>query len=153
VSKLLNIVVPDATYFGQKDAQQAAVICRMAGDLNIPVTIKVMPTVREKDGLAMSSRNTYLSAQERQDAVVLYQALKSAEHAVAGGLRDTGKIRDMIKGFIGHTPSARIDDIAVVDKKTFEPLKTIERDGLLLLAVWIGKTRLIDNALLRVVSR
>ncbi|MDD5020452.1 MAG: pantoate--beta-alanine ligase, partial [Candidatus Omnitrophica bacterium] len=82
VAKLLNSVAPDTAYFGQKDAQQAAVIRKMVGDLNIPVNIKVMPTVREPDGLAMSSRNTYLSPKERQEAVVLFQALKSAEHAV-----------------------------------------------------------------------
>ncbi|MFB3919901.1 MAG: pantoate--beta-alanine ligase [Candidatus Velamenicoccus archaeovorus] len=149
VTKLLNIVAPDAAYFGQKDAQQAAVIRRMVEDLNVPVDIKVMPTVRESDGLAMSSRNTYLSSKERQEAVVLFQALKSAEHAVATGLRDAQKIRGMLEDFIAHTPSARIDYIEIVDKKTFERVKTVGRDALLLLAVYIGKTRLIDNVLLK----
>jgi pantoate--beta-alanine ligase len=149
VAKLLNVVAPDVVYFGQKDAQQVAVIRKMAGDLNIPVCVKVMPTVREPDGLAMSSRNTYLSPKERQEAVVLFQALKSAEHAVATGLRDTQKIRGMLEDFIAHTPSARIDYIEFVDKKTFERVKTVDRDALLLLAIYIGKTRLIDNVFLK----
>jgi len=149
VAKLLNIVAPDAAYFGQKDAQQAAVIRRMVEDLNMPANIKVMPTVREPDGLAMSSRNTYLSSKEKQEAVVLFQALKSAEHAVATGLRDAQKICGMLEDFIAHTPSARIDYIELVDKKTFERVKTVNRDALLLLAVYIGKTRLIDNVLLK----
>jgi len=153
VTKLLNIVAPGAVYFGQKDAQQAAVIGKMVRDLNIPVNIKVMPTVREQGGLAMSSRNTYLSPKERQDAVVLFQALKSAEHAVATGLRDTQKIRGMLEDFIAHTPSARIDYIEFVDRKTFERVKTVDRDALLLLAIFIGKTRLIDNTFLRVDRR
>jgi len=149
VAKLLNIVASDTAYFGQKDAQQVAVIRRMVEDLNMPTAIKVMPTVRESDGLAMSSRNTYLSPKERQEAVVLFQALKSAEHAVATGQRDVQKIRRMLEDFIAHTPSARIDYIEIVDKKTFERVKTVGRDALLLLAVYIGKTRLIDNTLLK----
>jgi pantoate--beta-alanine ligase len=149
VAKLLNIVASDTAYFGQKDAQQVAVIRRMVEDLDMPTHIKVMPTVREPDGLAMSSRNTYLSPRQRQDAVVLFQALKSAEHAVATGQRDAQKIRRMLEDFIAHTPSARIDYIEIVDKKTFERVRTVGRDALLLLAVYIGKTRLIDNTLLR----
>ncbi len=149
VAKLFNIVLPDAVYFGQKDAQQAAVINKMVSDLGFPVKMNVLPIVREKDGLAISSRNSYLSAGERGDAVVLYQALKSAERMAAAGTRDVAKIRETLTDFIRRVPCSRIDYIEAVDPKTFEPLNRIERDALLLLAVYIGSTRLIDNTILK----
>jgi pantoate--beta-alanine ligase len=150
VAKLFNIVAPDAAYFGQKDAQQAVVLEQMAADLNFSAKMVVMPVVREKNGLAMSSRNVYLSDKEKAEAVVLFQALKSAEHMVAAGSRDTKKIIRTLYDFISRTPSARIDYIEIVDKKTLESVSTIKREALLLLAVHVGSTRLIDNTILKV---
>ena len=150
VSKLFNIVLPDRAYFGQKDAQQAVIIKKMVKDLNFGVDISVLPIVREKDGLAMSSRNVYLSEKERKDAVVLFQALKSAERMAAAGIGDPGKIKGALVDFIARTQSARIDYIEVVDKNTLDPLKVIDKEALLLLAVYIGQTRLIDNTILKI---
>jgi pantoate--beta-alanine ligase len=150
VAKLFNAVLPDYTYFGQKDAQQAIIIQKMVRDFNFPVKIKVLPIVREKDGLAMSSRNACLSVKERSDAVVLFQALKSAEHLVASGTRDTAKIKKTLVDFISRTPTTRIDYIEIVDRANLAALRTIEKDALLFLAVYLGKTRLIDNTLLKV---
>lgn len=150
VAKLFNIVSPDNAYFGQKDAQQAVIIKKMVDDLNFPIKVHVLPTVRESDGLAMSSRNIYLSDKERREAVVLYQALKSAERMVAGKERDTEKIRMVLVDFIKRVPSARIDYVDVVDAKSLLPVKTINGTALLLLAVYIGKTRLIDNTILKI---
>ncbi|MEK7849481.1 MAG: pantoate--beta-alanine ligase [Candidatus Omnitrophota bacterium] len=150
VAKLFNIVLPDNAYFGQKDAQQAVIIKKMVKDLNFPVKVSVLPVVRQKDGLAMSSRNVYLSDNERSDAVVLFQALKSAERLAKQGTKDTVKIKGILADFIGRTPSARIDYIEIVDSNTLESLKVIEKEALLLMAVYIGKTRLIDNIMLNV---
>lgn len=150
VAKLFHIVSPDNAYFGQKDAQQAVVIKKMVRDLNFPVKIKVLPIVREKDGLAMSSRNVYLSKKERLDAVVLFQALKSAERMATQGIKDPAKIKEALFDFISRKESAHIDYIEIVDKETLEPLKLIEKDALMLLAVYIGKTRLIDNTVLKI---
>ncbi len=149
LAKFFNIVLPDNAYFGQKDAQQAAIVAKMLSDLNFPFKLHVLPIVREADGLAMSSRNKYLSLEERQEAVVLYQALKAAEGMVRSGTRDTVKIRKALEDFISRTGSARIDYIEIVDAKTFLPLKTVSAEALLLLAVYIGKTRLIDNIFLK----
>ncbi len=149
VCKLLNIIGPDRAYFGQKDAQQAVIIRKLAKDLNVSVAIRILPTVREKDGLAMSSRNAYLSSQERQEAVVLFQALKSAERLVAGGQKDPSRLIAVLRDFIGRSAAARVDYIEVVDKETLRPVKKIEKEALLALAVYIGGTRLIDNTLLR----
>ena len=149
VTKLFHIVGPRVAYFGQKDAQQAVIIQKMVRDLNFPLKVKVLPTTREKDGLAMSSRNVYLSLKERSEAVVLFQALKSAERMVTGGVRDGAKIKNTLTDFINRCPSARIDYIEVLDRKTLQSLKTIEKDALLLLAVFIGATRLIDNTILK----
>jgi pantoate--beta-alanine ligase len=149
VAKLFHLVTPRVAYFGQKDAQQAVLIQKMAHDLNFGIQVKVLPTVREKDGLAMSSRNVYLSPKERGDAVVLFQALKSAERLVTSGVRDAAKIRKALLDFINRTPQAAIDYIEIVDRRTFKPLKTIEKEAFLLLAVYIGSTRLIDNTILR----
>lgn len=148
VAKLFNIVAADTAYFGQKDAQQALIIKRMVEDLNIPVKIRVMPTVREKDGLAVSSRNSYLSVQDRLDAAVLYQSLRSAKKAVRSGERDSFKIIRQIKKMILKKRSARIDYVSLVDSRTLEAVKVVSGDTMAALAVWIGKTRLIDNVFL-----
>ena len=148
VAKLFGIVKPDIAYFGQKDAQQSIVIKKMVEDLNMDVEIKVLPTVREKDGLAMSSRNMYLSEKERKDALCLYQALAKAETAVKSGERNTVKIVKMMEDIVKEKPTARIDYIEAVDAKTLNPVDTISGDTLMALAVFIGKTRLIDNTIL-----
>lgn len=150
VAKLFNIVSADNAYFGQKDVQQAAIIKKMVSDLDFAVKVHISPIVREKDGLAMSSRNVYLTSEEREQAVVLFQSLKSAERMSASGVREVAKIRQALQDFIGHTPLARIDYIEIVDSKTLIPLVRIEKEALLLLAVYIGKTRLIDNTILKI---
>jgi pantoate--beta-alanine ligase len=148
VAKLFNIVNPDNAYFGQKDSQQAAIIKRMVGDLNFPVKITVMPTVRERNGLAMSSRNTYLSNAERNDALVLSEALKLAKKMIVSGVRDTAKIVSAMRRLISSKKSAKIDYLAIVNPLNLRAVKHISGACLLAVAVWIGKTRLIDNAIL-----
>lgn len=149
VTKLFGIVKPDIAYFGQKDAQQTIVIKKMVEDLNMDVEIKVIPTVREKDGLAMSSRNIYLSEPERKDALCLYQALGKAEAAVRSGERDVSKMIKTMEGVVKEKPTAKIDYIQAVDAKTLNPVDTVSGDTLIALAVFIGDTRLIDNAILK----
>lgn len=143
VAKLFNLVQPDKAFFGAKDYQQQLVIRKMAKDLNFPVEIVTLPTVRENDGLAMSSRNRYLSPEERKAATILYRALLLAKEALAKGT-DPIKVRQQIEGFIGQEPLARVDYVAVVDPMT---LADVSKCGkcLVALAVYIGKTRLIDN--------
>ncbi|MFC1576630.1 pantoate--beta-alanine ligase [Candidatus Omnitrophota bacterium] len=148
VMKLFQITKPDIAYFGQKDAQQAAVIGKMVDDLNMDVMIKVMPIVREKDGLAMSSRNTYLMATERKEALSLRKALKLAEEMVGSGEKDTKKIIGEMRKLFLKAPSAKIDYIAIVDAKSLKNIRTVKGRVLVALAVFIGKTRLIDNAIL-----
>ncbi|GBD09647.1 Pantothenate synthetase [Candidatus Thermoflexus japonica] len=148
VTKLLNIIQPDRAYFGQKDAQQAVVIRRMVQDLNIPVEIVVCPTVREPDGLAMSSRNTYLSPEERQAATVLFRALQAAKARYEQGERDAERLRAAMREVIQAEPLARLDYVSVADPETLQELSRVEDRALLSLAVYIGKTRLIDNILL-----
>lgn len=148
VTKLFGIVKPDIAYFGQKDAQQSIIIKKMVQDLNMDIDIKVLPTVREKDGLAMSSRNMYLSEKERKDALCLNQALIKAEAAVKSGERDAVKIIKMIEGIIKERPGAKIDYIEAVDTKTLNPVDRIVGETLVALAVFIGNTRLIDNTIL-----
>lgn len=145
ICKLFNIVMPDRAYFGQKDIQQALIIKRLSKDLNYSVFVKVLPAIREKDGLAMSSRNARLNARERRDAVVLFQALKSAQRLVSSGLTDTEKIKKILADFISHKEFAKVDYIEIVDKVKLEPVKRIQKEALLALAVYIGKVRLIDN--------
>jgi pantoate--beta-alanine ligase len=145
VTKLFNIVNPDIAYFGQKDAQQAIIIQRMAKDLNMPIKIKVMPTVREKDGLALSSRNIYLSETERKDATVLYQALNLARDLIKQGNRDPFNIIRKMKQLVNKKKSAKIQYISIVDLKDLKTLVRIKGKVLVVLAVWLGKTRLIDN--------
>jgi len=148
VAKLFNIVQPSKAYFGQKDAQQAIVIKRMVADLNMMVEIVVVPTVRESDGLAMSSRNTYLSPKERQAATVLFRALSLAKQLWQGGEKDADKIRYEMKSLIEKEPLAQIDYVSIADVDTLEELNMIDQLALASLAVRIGRTRLIDNMLL-----
>ncbi len=145
VTKLINIVSPDVAYFGQKDAQQAIIIKKMVEDLNIAVKIKVMPTIREKDGLAMSSRNTYLHKDQRRDAVVLYQALTKALDLIRQGNRDSLDIIRKMRRLINKRRSANIQYISIVCPQDLKPVDKIRNKVLIALAVFIGKTRLIDN--------
>ena len=149
VAKLFNIVQPDIVYFGQKDAQQTRVIQQMIKDLNIPIKIKSLPIVREKDGLAMSSRNKYLSSKERRDALVLLQSLRKARTLIKKGKISSSIITSMIRKMISTKKSAKIDYVVCVDFKTFKPVKRIRRNALIALAVWVGKTRLIDNIIIK----
>ncbi len=148
VLKLFNIVQPDAAYFGQKDYQQAAVIRRMTADLNLPLAIRVCPIVREPDGLAMSSRNRYLSPAARQRALVLWKSLQTAVKLVEEGHRDTGMIVARMREVIETAEDARIDYVALVDPETLQPVERIIGRTLAVLAVKIENTRLIDNCLL-----
>jgi len=147
VTKLFNIVRPDIAYFGQKDAQQAVIIKQLAKDLNIPVKIKVLPTIREKDGLAMSSRNAYLNKQERRDALVLFQALNLAKGLIKQGKRNSRYIINNMKKIINKKKTAKIDYIEIVDPNNLKSLDFIRGKVLIALAVWIGKSRLIDNVI------
>ena len=149
VAKLFNIIQPDVAYFGQKDAQQAIVIKRMVKDLNMPVKIKTLPIIREPDGLAMSSRNAYLSKEERKRATVLYQALRKAKRLIKDGRDDAAGIKRIIRELICSRKGARIDYIAVVDAENLKEQKRVRKSTLIALAVWIGKTRLIDNIIVR----
>jgi pantoate--beta-alanine ligase len=148
VAKLFNIVLPDVACFGQKDAQQCAVLRRMVRDLDFPLEFVVCPTVREPDGLAMSSRNVYLSAAERQDALSLKQALDFAARDLPAG-RTIDEVSAGMVRLIGSKSSARIDYIAFVDPETLLPVKRYERGRMLvMMAVFVGRTRLIDNMVL-----
>ncbi|MZP29343.1 pantoate--beta-alanine ligase [Heliobacterium undosum] len=150
VCKLFNIVRPDVAYFGQKDAQQLAIIRRMTEDLNLPVSVVGVPIVREADGLAMSSRNVYLSPEERQAALVLSKALARARDLVESGERDAARLRQTITETITAEPLAAIDYVSIVDNRFIQPVDTLAGDCLIALAVRIGKTRLIDNMVVEV---
>ncbi|MFA5084890.1 MAG: pantoate--beta-alanine ligase [Candidatus Omnitrophota bacterium] len=145
VTKLFNIVKPEVAYFGQKDMQQAMMIKKMALDLNMDIEIKIMPIVREKDGLAMSSRNTYLSGSERRDAAVLYQSLLKAETLIKNGERDAGKVIKAIEDMIKAKESARIEYVKLVDARGLKDIKTITGEIAIAVAVFFSNTRLIDN--------
>lgn len=145
VNKLFNIVTPDKAYFGQKDAQQLAVIKRMVKDLNIPIEIIGCPIIREADGLAKSSRNTYLNKEERQAALILSKTIFMGEELVKSGLTDAKKLVDEMKKNIETEPLARIDYVEVVDFDDISVKDTIGDNTLVAMAVYIGKTRLIDN--------
>jgi pantoate--beta-alanine ligase len=148
VAKLFNAVGPDRAYFGQKDAQQAAVVRRMARDLNFPIEIVVCPTVREADGLAMSSRNTYLNPEERQAATVLFRALSAAKASYDSGERRAEALRRAMRETIQAEPLARLQYVSCADYDTLEELETVSGKTLLSMAVYMGKTRLIDNLIL-----
>ena len=145
VAKLFNAVGPDKAYFGQKDAQQAAIIRRMTKDLDFPIQIVVCPTLREVDGLAMSSRNTYLSAEERQAATVLYRALSAAKSAYRSGERDAETLRHIMREIVNIESLARMQYVSCADFDTLKELDTVTGKTLLSMAVYLGKTRLIDN--------
>jgi len=148
VAKLFNIVQPDKAYFGQKDAQQLAVIRKMVDDLNMNIQLVAVPTVREPDGLAMSSRNVHLNPEERKAAVVLWHALSLARGQWENGQRDAAHLRNAMTELIQKEPLASIDYISVADPQTLMDLDMINRTALVSMAVKIGKTRLIDNVLL-----
>lgn len=145
VTKLFNIVTPDRVYFGQKDAQQLAVIKRMVKDLNMPLTITGCPIIREADGLAKSSRNTYLSIEEREAALVLSRSIFLGKEMVENGERDCKKILAAMAAEIEKEPLAKIDYVKIVDLDTMQQVEKIDRGILAAIAVYIGKTRLIDN--------
>ena len=145
VAKLFAIVQPDRAYFGEKDAQQLRVIKRMTMDLSLPVRIVPVPTLRESDGLAMSSRNVYLGAEERRAALVLYRALMLARDLTAAGMRQAAEIKRRMFSLIKAEPMARLDYLAIVDSDTLAPVEELQKPVLIALAVYIGKTRLIDN--------
>jgi pantoate--beta-alanine ligase len=148
VLKLFNIVQPDFAYFGQKDAQQALIIGRMVADLNLPLTVRVHPTVREPDGLAMSSRNRYLDPTQRRHATSLYRALRRAEELVAAGERSVPVLERAMTDVIVAAPGARLDYARVLDEQTLEAGPTLNRPALAAVAVFFGTTRLIDNTIL-----
>lgn len=145
VLKLFNIVTPDNAYFGQKDAQQLAVIKRMVTDLNVGVKIKGCPIIREEDGLAKSSRNTYLNEEERKAALILSQSLKVGKELIEQGEKDAEAIKKAIYDNIETEPLAKVDYVDVVDFDYIKPIQKIEGTTLVAIAVYIGKTRLIDN--------
>ena len=145
VSKLFNIVTPDNAYFGQKDAQQLAVIRHMVNDLSFGIEIVGCPIIREEDGLAKSSRNTYLSEDERKAALVLSRSLKEGRKLVEDGEKDAAKVKKTITDIIEKEALAKIDYVEVVDWNTLEPVEKIDGPVLTAIAVYIGKTRLIDN--------
>ena len=147
VAKLLNVVRPDFAVFGQKDAQQVAVIKRMVRDLNFPIRIEVAPIVREADGLAMSSRNTYLSAEERRQALSLSQALREAEAMVQGGETSSAVIRARMLAIVTSHTETSVEYIEIVSAEDLSPVALVEGPSLILLAVRVGGTRLIDNAI------
>ncbi|MFC1983901.1 pantoate--beta-alanine ligase [Chloroflexota bacterium] len=148
VAKLFNIVEPARAYFGQKDAQQLIVIKKMAADLNMNLEIVSIPTVREPDGLAMSSRNTYLNSEQRRAATVLYQALTLAQGLCSQGERNAEQIRQQMTALIQKQPLADIDYVSIADNATLEELDTVSPPALVSMAVRIGRTRLIDNVVL-----
>lgn len=150
VLKLFNIVGADFAYFGQKDAQQARLIRQMVHDLNVPLQVRVCPIVRESDGLALSSRNQYLDAAQRQHAVALYQALQVARQEIEQGQRDPEEIQRLLAQRIADVPGAVLDYAAVVDADTLQTLPRLQGEVLLALAVKFGATRLIDNILVQV---
>lgn len=145
VMKLFNIVAPDNAYFGEKDAQQLAVIKRMVKDFNVPINIVGCPIVREADGLAKSSRNTYLSKEERKAALILSRSLDNAKCKIKDGVKESAIIREGIETELQTEPLAKIDYIEIVKLDTMKPISKIEENTLVAIAVYIGKTRLIDN--------
>ncbi|MDD5439409.1 MAG: pantoate--beta-alanine ligase [Candidatus Omnitrophica bacterium] len=148
VLKLFEIIRPDTAYFGCKDFQQTVIIKKMVKDLNMDVAVRVLPTVREPDGLAMSSRNMYLNGHERADARILFKALKKAEDMVKHNERRSRSIIGQLKQVIGRTPNTVIDYVKIVDRDTLQDIAIVKDTAVLALAVTVGKTRLIDNIVL-----
>ncbi|MEN6386912.1 MAG: pantoate--beta-alanine ligase [Phycisphaerales bacterium] len=149
-TKLFNIIQPDVAYFGQKDAQQVAVIKRMIADLNMPLRITVCPIVREADGLAMSSRNKYLNESQRKDAPLLYASLQEAQLLIDGGKRESAFIKEQMEKILNISKQTEIDYISIVNAETLEEIEEIKGRVLIALAVKLGPARLIDNILLDV---
>jgi len=149
-AKLFNLVRPDVAYFGQKDYQQSVVVCRMVRDLNFDVEIRLCPIVRETDGLAMSSRNSYLSAEERRQATCLYKALRKAEEMFEAGERNVAPLIAAMEQVFAEHPLAKVDYIAVVNPDSLREIRRIESEAIVLVAARIGETRLIDNTRLTV---
>lgn len=149
VTKLFQIVQPDSAYFGQKDAQQALIIERLTADLNMPVAIRVLPTIREPDGLALSSRNRYLSPSERHQATCLYQALRAVEDRFAAGERVVAVLEAVMRERIGMASGVRLDYAEIRDARTLAAIPRIERPALAAVAAFLGSTRLIDNTILK----
>jgi pantoate--beta-alanine ligase len=148
VLKLFNIVNPDISFFGQKDAQQAIILKRMVKELNLDIKIEALPIIREEDGLALSSRNNYLTQKERKAALILSKSLKEAQSMIEKGQRDAARIIEGMKEKIGSEPLAKIDYVEIVDLDNLNPVSRIEGEALAALAVFIGKVRLIDNKIL-----
>jgi pantoate--beta-alanine ligase len=148
VAKLFNILTPDVAVFGEKDFQQLAIIRRMVRDLNFKIDIVAIPTVREKDGLASSSRNQYLNAEERKKATVLRKALLKGSEMTRDGETSTTRVVSAVREMIGQAQLARIDYVDLVDAGNLQPIEVIGPNSLLALAVFFGKTRLIDNILI-----
>ena len=148
VLKLFNIVKPHSAYFGQKDAQQAVIIRQMIKDLNLDINLKVLPIVREKDGLAMSSRNRYLTKDERNQALALYESLKEAEKIFERGERESLKIKQKILEILYSKNLLKIDYAEIVDLKSLKPINKVRDKALVAIAVYLGKARLIDNTIL-----
>jgi pantoate--beta-alanine ligase len=145
VCKLFEVVRPDRAYFGQKDAAQVALLRKMVRDLDMDVEMVVCPIVRETDGLAMSSRNVYLSAEQRKQALVLSRSLQTVRAAVDAGETSAAKLMEIGRGVIALEPAARLDYFAIVDRDTLEPVARVSAGTLVAIAAWVGKTRLIDN--------
>lgn len=145
LTKLFHLVEPDTAYFGQKDYQQALIVRKMAKELNFNLKIKVLPTVREEDGLAMSSRNLYLTPSERRRAPALFSALQQGRDMVLSGTRSSTEILERLKNSLRRTPGIRLDYLEMVDSETLKKVKEARKRTLLVGAVWVGKTRLIDN--------
>ncbi len=148
VLKLFNITKPHSTYFGQKDIQQARIIEQMIKDFNLDINFHICPIVREEDGLAMSSRNTYLSPEERKQAIALFKGIKRGEELYKNGERDAEKIKKEVEKVVKSFNLAKIDYVDIVDYSTMSPLKKLGGKSVLALAVYFGKTRLIDNTIL-----
>jgi len=149
VLKLFIIVQPDVAFFGQKDAQQAVILQKMVQDLNLDVDLQVLPIIREKDGLALSSRNVYLSQNERKAALCLIRSLKKAKRLIEAGEKDSRVILNAMEGLISTEPLATLDYLAVVDLDNFEPLDKIERNVFILVAVYFGEVRLLNNMIIQ----
>jgi len=153
VAKLFEIIRPDVAFFGQKDAAQVAVLRKLVNDLDMDVEIVVCPIVREKDGLAMSSRNAYLTPEQRQQAPVLYRSLLRVQTAVDRGERDSAKLIEIGKQVIAGEPGVRLDYFAIVDPDTLDPVADVSRCALVAMAAYVGSTRLIDNILTTINSQ
>ncbi len=148
VAKLLNIVQPDVIFLGQKDIQQAIILRKMTDELNFPVKVSIRPTAREKDGLAMSSRNVYLNKGERETALSLYSALTTAKIEIKSGLKDVSKIKNRMKKSFEKFPGAELEYIYFADSSDFSPVKRVIPDMVIALAAKVGRTRLIDNIII-----